>query len=248
MINVEKITKVIDGAKVLDNISLQIKPAEILVIMGPSGSGKSTLLRNITLVDVPDEGCFTIGERKYHFPASVGMGVDEERGLTGIYPDVTLVFQQFFLWPHLTVEENIKLPIKPEGLSADYRRKLAEMYKLFCIESILHKYPNEISVGQKQKVSLVRALILNPKYIFLDEITSALDIESTLAVLSYLKKIRDEGVAVVFVTHALHIAQKIADKVIFIEHGKIVEEGSRDILFKPKTDRFKKFIDTPIYT
>lgn len=242
MIKINKISKEIGGIKVLDTISLDIKSGEILVIMGPSGSGKSTLLRNIALIDTPDLGRISIGDKEYNFPYKESDQFDK----TNLYPNLTLVFQQFFLWPHLTVIGNIKLALKDTRFVGD--EKILEVAKLFGIENILDKYPNEISVGQKQKVSLVRAIMLKPKYLFLDEVTSALDIESTLLMLSYLKKLKEEGVAIVFVTHALHIAQKIADKVVFLEKGKIVESGGREILFKPSTDRFKKFIDAPIYT
>lgn len=240
MIKIKKISKEIENIKVLDNVSLDIQTGEILVIMGPSGSGKSTLIRNMALIDIPDFGSISIDDKKYNFPNKENKLLDK----TNLYPNLTLVFQQFFLWPHLTVFENIKLALKEDRLLDN--KKILEMGKLFGIENILDKYPNEVSVGQKQKVSLVRAVILKPKYLILDEVTSALDIESTLTMLSYLNKLKEEGVAIVFVTHALHIAQKIADRVIFLEDGKIIESGGKEILFKPLTDRFKKFIDTPI--
>ncbi len=241
MIQAHNISKSIQGIKVLDVASLDIDSGTILVIMGPSGSGKSTLLRNVALIDTPDSGSISIDDQEYNFP-------DQDKPLSkvGLYPNLTLVFQQFFLWPHLTIFENIKLALKGSKFVSD--EKILEICTFFSVQSILHKYPNEISVGQKQKVSLIRAFMLKPKYLFLDEVTSALDIESTMIMLSYLKKLKAEGVAILFVTHALHVAQKIADKVIFLESGRIVESGGKEILFKPLTDRLKQFIDTPIYT
>jgi arginine transport system ATP-binding protein len=239
MIQVKEISKIVDGRILLDNISFNIMPGEILVVMGPSGAGKSTFVRNVALIDIPSTGEILVNNKSV-FNSRVDF-LDKQ----GLYPNVTIVFQQFFLWPHLTVHENILLGLKGRIDDSD---NIIGACKRFGIDELLSKYPNEISVGQKQKVSLLRAVVLKPMYLFLDEVTSALDIESTMITLNYLNELKKQGVGIVFVTHALHIAQKIADKVVFIEDGKIIESGDREILFHPKSERLKKFIDTPIYT
>ena len=233
MLRAINITKQINGREILKDISLSLESGEIISVIGPSGAGKTTLLRAISLVDSPNSGSLTIGEDNYNFP----MQKTEKVKLP--YPNLTVVFQQLFIWPHLTIRENISLPLKG---NTD-QKYFDEVVGLFQMNDFLDRYPNEVSIGQRQRAALVRALLLKPKYLLLDEVTSALDIEQSHLILGHLKQIAEKGVGIIFVSHALHFASKISSKVIFLDNGKVVEEGTGDILTNPKTERLKKFIN-----
>lgn len=233
MLLAKNISKKIDGRDILKDISCSIESGEIISIIGPSGAGKTTFLRAISLIDFPDSGSLEIGEDKYRFP------IKQIENVKYPYPNLTVVFQQFFIWPHLTIRENIILALR-ENVD---KKHFDEVVGLFQMNEFLDRYPNEVSLGQRQRAALVRALILKPKYLLLDEVTSALDIEQSHLILGHLKQIAEQGVGIIFVSHAIHLASKISDKVIFLDDGKIVEEGTSDIINNPKTDRLKKFIN-----
>lgn len=232
MLLAKDITKKIDGREILKNVSLSLESGEIVSIIGPSGAGKTTLLRTISLIDLPNSGSLSIGDNKYQFP------IEQAEAIKYPYPELTVVFQQLFIWPHLTIRQNLTLPLRNNF----DEKHFDEVTGLFQMKSFLDRYPNEVSLGQRQRAAIARALLLKPKYLLLDEITSALDIEQSHLILSHLKQIADKGVGIVFVSHALHFASKISKKVIFMDEGKIVEEGTGEILENPKTERLKKFI------
>jgi ABC-type polar amino acid transport system ATPase subunit len=233
MLLAKDITKEIDGREILKNVSLSLESGEIISVIGPSGAGKTTLLRAISLIDFPNSGSLSIGDNKYQFP------VEQAESVKYPYPDLTVVFQQLFIWPHLTIRQNLTLPLRD---SFD-EKHFDEVTGLFQMKSFLDRYPNEVSLGQRQRAAIARALLLKPKYLLLDEITSALDIEQSHLILSHLKQIADKGVGIIFVSHALHFASKISKKVIFMDEGEIIEEGTGEILENPKTERLKKFIN-----
>lgn len=233
MLLATNITKIIDGREILKDISLSLESGEIVSVIGPSGAGKTTLLRAISLIDFPNSGSLKIDDENYQFP------ITQTGSVKFPYPNLTVVFQQLFIWPHLTIRQNLTLPLKG---NVD-EKHFEEMVGLFQMEPFLDRYPNEVSIGQRQRAALVRALLLKPNYLLLDEVTSALDIEQSHIILSHLKQIAERGVGIVFVSHALHLASKISNKVIFLEDGKIVEAGANDILTQPKTERLKKFIN-----
>ena len=233
MLLAKNISKKIDGRDILKDISFSIESGEIISVIGPSGSGKTTFLRAISLTDFPDTGSLEIGEDKYQFP------IKQVENVKYPYPNLTVVFQQFFIWPHLTIRENITLALRG---NVD-KKHFDEVVGLFQMNEFLDRYPNEVSLGQRQRAALARALVLKPKYLLLDEVTSALDIEQSHLILGHLKQIAEQGVGVIFVSHAIHLASKISDKVIFLDNGKIVEEGTSDIITNQKTDRLKKFIN-----
>ena len=217
----------------MKDVSLSLESGEIVSVIGPSGAGKTTFLRAISLIDFPNSGSLKIDDKNYQFP----MTKNESARLP--YPNLTVVFQQLFIWPHLTIRQNLTLPLKG---NID-KKHFEEMVGLFQMSPFWDRYPNEVSIGQRQRAALVRALLLKPNYLLLDEVTSALDIEQSHIILSHLKQIAERGVGIVFVSHALHLASKISNKVIFLEDGKIIEAGTNDILTNPKTERLKKFIN-----
>ncbi len=232
MLQAKNISKKINDREILRDISLSLESGEIVSIIGPSGAGKTTLLRTISLIDFPDSGSLKIDDETYKFP------ITQTENLKFPYPNLTVVSQQLFIWPHITIRQNLTLPLKG---NVD-EKHFSEMVRLFQMNSFLDRYPNEVSLGQRQRAALVRALLLKPKYLLLDEVTSALDIEQSHIILSHLKQIAENGAGIIFVSHALHLAKKISNKVIFLEDGRVVEAGSGDILARPKTERLKKII------
>ncbi len=219
---------------VLKGVDLTITPGEITCLIGPSGTGKTTLLRALGLLDYPDEGRVQIEERQHDFP------LEKKQKIEPPWPTVTMVFQSLFLWPHLTLRENIMLPARNCNENAE--KDIEGLVELFEMQNFIDKYPNQASVGQCQRVAMARALILNPKYILLDEITSALDIEQTARILTKLTHLKERKIGVFLITHALGFAESAADQIIFMDQGKVVESGSAKILSAPKTERLKQFL------
>jgi ABC-type polar amino acid transport system ATPase subunit len=235
MLIAKKISKKFGDNVVLKNISLNVEPGTITSIIGPSGSGKTTLLRTLGMLELSDGGSIAIDSEKYSFPAESISGREP-------WPNITMVFQQLFIWPNLTIRENILLPLG-EKISIEKQKKFDEMVKLFQMKEFLDRYPNEVSLGQKQRAAIVRALMLDPKYLLLDEITASLDVEQAAAILSHLTQIKEQGVGIVMVAHDIDFALSIADKVVFIDNGTIIKEGkSYEFLMEKENKRITKFI------
>lgn len=234
MLIVKNIRKKIDNQEILRDISFSLDAGEIISIIGPSGAGKTTLLRSVSLIDPPDFGSINIDEQHYSFP------IRSLNSLPCPYPNLTVVFQQFFIWPHLTIRQNLIFPLKKNF----DKKHFEEITSIFQMKKFLDRFPNEVSSGQNQRAAIARALLLKPKYLLLDEITSALDIEQSYLILGHLKQIAEKGAGIIFVSHSLQFAGKISKKVIFINKGKIEEEGTGEILKNPKTPRLQKFVST----
>lgn len=260
MLEGRKLIRTVGTRKIIDNVDLELLPGEISVIIGPSGSGKTTLLKLLAMLEPPDSGTIVVNEREYTFPS--------DKKIPPPWPLITVVFQQLFLWPHLTLFQNIKLPLtlrsgwKPglerrknqqESVNAAHsvqdnsadsseQRRLEDLIELFDMGNFVHRYPNESSVGQRQRAALVRALVLQPEYLLLDEITSALDVEQISIILSYLKRLSKKGIGILIITHLLNFAREAADKVIFMDAGQIIESGGREVLDSPAHERVKKFL------
>ena len=233
MITAKDIVKRYNGKSILNGISLELQQGEISVLFGPSGCGKTTLCRNLTLLEYPDSGSIKVDDQLYEFPTKNNFTVMP-------YPKINMVFQQLFLWPHLTNEENIKLAVN------DFTKEKEERFKyltdLLQINNILKQYPNESSLGQKQRVAIARVLILDPKFIFFDEMTSALDIVQTNIIVKLLVKLKKEGIGILIITHNINFMERVADNLLFMHNGKIVELGGTDIIKQPKTELLKQFL------
>ena len=241
ILKVNGLSKKFDDLPVLDNLSLSVKKGEVVVIVGPSGCGKSTFLRCLNGLEDIDEGEVLLGEEKVN-PNKKNLSRTRER--------IGMVFQSYDLFPHRTILQNITLaPIKVK------KRKKAEVeeeaIKLLDRVGLLSKkdsYPRQLSGGQKQRVAVVRALIMHPEVLLLDEITAALDPEMVREVLDVVLSLAKEGRTMLIVTHEMAFAKAVADRVIFLENGKIVEEGSPEEFFdNPQTDRLKRFLKTFSY-
>ena len=234
-VEIKGLTKSFKDFKALDTINLNIKHGEKVVICGPSGSGKSTLIRCINGLEDFDEGKISI--------SGIPQNPTKESFVSDFH--IGMVFQQFNLFPHLSVIENLKLgPMKSLGLSekdAETRaRKLLERVKI--PEQALKK-PNQLSGGQQQRVAIARALCMEPKLMLFDEPTSALDPEMISEVLEVIIDLAREGMTMVVVTHEMGFAKKVADRIIFMDGGSIVEQNSPEMFFKkPQTARCKKFL------
>ena len=224
------------GKKVgLAGVDIVVERGKITVLIGPSGSGKTTLIRSLSLIDEPDSGTISVDDKVYHFPLQPCARIDPP------WPTVTVVFQQLFLWPHLRLRENITLPLKGKGFK-DSDHRLNELIQRFDMDGFIDRYPNETSLGERQRAAIARALILEPSYILLDEITSALDVENTDVIVRQLQCLREQGIGILMVTHLLGFARRAGDRVVFLENGSVVEAGGREVFTCPKNERVQRFL------
>ncbi|QDX30367.1 glutamine ABC transporter ATP-binding protein GlnQ [Dickeya poaceiphila] len=236
MIEFKNVSKHYGQTQVLHDINLNIKQGEVVVIIGPSGSGKSTLLRCINKLEEISSGELVVDGLTVNDP-----NVDERL----IRQEAGMVFQQFYLFPHLTALENVAFgPIRVRGASKADAEKLArELLAKVGLAERSHHYPSELSGGQQQRVAIARALAVKPKLMLFDEPTSALDPELRHEVLNVMKDLAEEGMTMVIVTHEVGFAQKVASRLIFIDKGRIAEDGHPDALISnPPSDRLREFL------
>ena len=237
MIDIKHLSKTFEGGvAVLNDITEHIYPGEKVVIIGPSGSGKSTFLRCLNLMEMPTSGTITFHGQEVTAPNA---NIDKIRQGLG------MVFQHFNLFPNMTVQKNITLaPVRTGLMTQAEADKVAQ--QLLQRVGLLEKanaYPNQLSGGQKQRIAIVRALAMNPTALLFDEPTSALDPEMVGEVLSVMKELADEGMTMVVVTHELGFAKEVASRVMFMDGGKIVEQGTPDEVFgNPKHPRLQEFL------
>ena len=241
ILEVKGITKRFEGVTVLENLSLTVKKGEVVVIVGPSGCGKSTLLRCINALEDIQEGEILLeGERVSR----------DRKDISAIREKIGMVFQSYDLFPHMTVLENIMLaPLKvKKRAKADAEAEALELLERVGLLDKKDKYPRQLSGGQKQRVAIVRALIMHPEILMFDEVTAALDPEMVKEVLDVVLLLAKEGRTMIIVTHEMRFARAAADRMIFIDGGKIVEEGEPKSFFEnPKTERLQKFLQTFTY-
>ena len=237
MLSGKKLTKTYNGREALKGVDIKIEPGQITSLIGPSGSGKTTLLKALSMLDYPQSGMVVIDDKKYVFS-------DKDNKIIPPWPEVSVVFQQLFIWPHLTLRKNVELPLEVKGALSGSKDYLEELYQMFDMKEFIDRFPNQVSLGQRQRVALVRALALRPKYLLLDEITSSLDVEQSEIILSHLTTIKKQGVGIIVVAHDIDFALSSADTVCFMENGKIVKQGKPyEFLLESKNKRISNFID-----
>jgi polar amino acid transport system ATP-binding protein/general L-amino acid transport system ATP-binding protein len=237
IISVRNLRKSFGRFTALDGIDLEVDEGEVVCIIGPSGSGKSTLIRCINLLESFDEPGEVIVD-----------GITVKRGaeLVAVRAEVGMVFQSFNLFPHMTVRENIKLaPMRVRQLGEkEADDKARALMARVGIEAQADKYPDQLSGGQQQRVAIARALAMEPKVMLFDEPTSALDPEMVGEVLDVMKKLAESGVTMVVVTHEMGFASQVADRVVFMDAGRIVESGTpRELFDSPQEARTRDFLE-----
>ena len=245
MIQVKGLKKNFGSLEVLKDISIEVNEGEVVAIIGPSGSGKSTFLRCATLLENMDEGTLSYcGDSATINESGAAQYVDKKK-LHSIRNNFGLVFQNFNLFPHFSVLKNvIDAPINVQKRDkAEVTAEARELLKKVGLENKEDSYPGQLSGGQQQRVAIARALAMNPKMLFFDEPTSALDPEITAGILKLLRELANEKMTMVIVTHEIDFARNVADRVIFMDGGVIVEGGKpQDVIDNPKSERTKAFL------
>ncbi|MFD1706177.1 amino acid ABC transporter ATP-binding protein [Siminovitchia sediminis] len=236
MIRVNNLHKSFGSLKVLQGVDLEVKKSEVVVLIGASGSGKSTFLRCLNFLEMKDSGEIYIENNL----------IDVKKdNLNKVREQVGMVFQHFNLFPHMTVLENtIEAPVHVKGMDKNEATDIAEEYleKVGLLDRA-NQYPGTLSGGQKQRVAIARALAMKPKVMLFDEPTSALDPELVGEVLGVMKSLAEEGMTMVVVTHEMGFAREVADKVLYLDQGRIVEEGTPEQIFgNPKEERTQAFL------
>ena len=235
MIDIENLKKSFGDVEVLKGINLTIKEKEVVVIIGPSGSGKSTLLRCMNYLEEPTSGEVSVD----------GIVLDGEANINKVREEVGMVFQRFNLFPHMTVLQNIMLaPIKVRHVAKQEAEETAR--KLLARVGLADKadaYPSQLSGGQQQRVAIARALAMKPKVMLFDEPTSALDPEMVGEVLDVMRKLAEEGMTMVIVTHEMGFAREVGDRLLFVDDGRIIEQGDpKEVFEHPKEERTRLFL------
>jgi len=220
MLTAHNIEKKRGGRHILHGIDISIEPSSIVSLIGPSGAGKTTLLNVLSGVDAPDGG---------------EVKVDGE-DLSNPSPQVAMVFQQLFLWPHLTLRQNIALA------NRSTEAEITELIATLGMEAFIDRYPNQTSLGQRQRAALARAIALKPKYLLLDEITSALDIEQIERVAALLEKLRASGLGILLVSHLINFAKRTSDQIVFMDGGVVIERGGKEFVSSPQKQRTQEFL------
>ncbi|QGQ93919.1 amino acid ABC transporter ATP-binding protein [Paenibacillus psychroresistens] len=242
MIAIAKLRKTFDKLEILKGINLNIEEGQVVVIIGPSGSGKTTLLRCMNLLEYPSEGTLRIGTTQIDFHAGLK---PKQMNVLALRRQTGMVFQANNLFPHMNALENVmeaQVTVQKKSKEAASIRAL-ELLKMVGLEEKAATFPHQLSGGQQQRVGIARAMAPQPKLLLFDEPTSALDPELVGEVLKVIKKLATEGITMVIVTHEMKFASEVADRIIFLDNGQIVEEGTPDQVFKhPTQERTRLFL------
>jgi ABC-type polar amino acid transport system ATPase subunit len=246
MIRLEKVRKSFGHITVLRDVSLEIAKGEVVCVIGPSGAGKSTMLRCINHLEALDSGTISIeGQPVYRYMRDGKLVIDKEKRIEEVRAQVGMVFQSFNLFPHFTALENIMvspLHVRGEKVAELRPRALALMAKVGLSDKI-DAYPHELSGGQQQRVAIARALAMRPKCMLFDEVTSALDPELVGDVLRVMRQLATDGMTMIVVTHEMGFAREVADRVVFMADGMVVEQGTPEQIFSnPKNERTMQFL------
>ena len=236
IIEVKNLTKTFGSLTVLQNVDLTISKGEVVCIIGPSGGGKSTLLRCLNLLEEPTDGEIFFNGTDI---------TDKKSDINKLRQKIGMVFQQFNLFPHMTVMKNITIaPMKLLKMSkAEAEEEGHRLLRRVGLDEKANAYPNQLSGGQKQRIAIVRALMMKPEFMLFDEPTSALDPEMVGEVLEVMKELAKEGMTMVVVTHEMGFAREVGSRVIFMDEGKIVEQGTPEEIFgNPKHPRLQDFL------
>ncbi|WP_099364262.1 ectoine/hydroxyectoine ABC transporter ATP-binding protein EhuA [Fredinandcohnia onubensis] len=247
IVTYKNVTKSFDEVDVLKGINLDIAPAEKIALIGPSGSGKTTIIRLLMTLEEPTSGVIEVnGQNLWQMEKKGELVRANEKHLRQIRGDIGMVFQHFNLFPHMTILENCMTgPINVKGQSKEEAKKNSiEMLEKVGLGDKLENYPNQLSGGQKQRVAMARALVMRPKVMLFDEVTSALDPELVGEVLEVIREIAKEGeMAMVLVTHEMDFARDVADRIIFLENGVIAEQGTpEEVLENTESERLQQFL------
>lgn len=241
LLRITKLTKKYDEDNVLEDINLTVHQGEVVVIVGPSGCGKSTLLRCMNALEAIQEGSISLG----------GELIDPgSRHLTRLRQKIGMVFQNYELFPHLTVLDNILLaPVKVQKRKKEEVKEEAfKLLKRVGLEGKEKSYPRQLSGGQKQRVAIVRALCMHPDILLFDEVTAALDPEMVREVLDVMLGLASQGSTMVIVTHEMQFARAVADRILMLDEGRIIEDTDPESFFSaPATERAKKFLNTFVF-
>lgn len=240
MITISNLHKQFGELHVLKGISLEVKKGKVVVIIGPSGSGKTTLLRCLNVLETPTQGIVQIGDVRIDFSQK-----EDKQQITRLRKQTGMVFQSYNLFPHMTALENVMegpVTVKKEEKEKARQNAISLLSKVGLADKI-NEYPFQLSGGQQQRVGIARALATDPQVMLFDEPTSALDPELVGEVLKVMKQLAMEGMTMVVVTHEMGFAREVADEVLFMDRGVILERGTPDLLFtQPKEERTRQFL------
>ncbi len=249
LISLTGCTKQFNDTPILNNIDLSANQGQLTAIIGSSGSGKSTLLRCLNLLETPDKGMLSYNDKQFNFEQGQCTNLSKKvykQQLRALRQEVGMVFQHYNLWPHMNLIENIiEAPCQLLNLSkAKATEQGIDLLEQVGLADYKTRYPHELSGGQQQRVAIARALAMQPKVLLLDEPTAALDPTIAVGILDILKNLADSGLTMLFVTHAIHFISQYADEVVFVNEGKVFEQGLPSHLLKnPQTPALKTFLE-----